>query len=696
MKFVFLFFFLLASALAFPAYDTLQVNKSTNGVSRGFDVTTGMTVTFKSGSTVTAEAGANVTGFGSGSGSADGTVIFGSGVPSSGTGNNGDTYIRLDAPNTYFKSAGAWTLKTSYVFSTFTINGHALSANFNITAGDVDSDLTSLAAGITGLVKGAGNGGGFAAATAGTDYESPLTFTLPLSRSVNAVSLPAATSGQNGYLTSTDWSTFNNKQAGGVAITSLTGDATAAGPGATALTLATVNANVGSFTNANITVNAKGLVTAAASGSSSGSSANPSATIGLTAVNGSASTFMTSDSAPPLSQAIVPTWTGAHLWTPGSANTTPIKVTGYSVTGSSATPVIDIAGTWNTSNNATAIKLNITNTASGNPSYLLDLQVGGVSKFYADKSGNVQLVGTISQGTWGGTAIDVAHGGTGLASGTSGGVPYYSGSTTIASSGALTVNRLVLGGGAGAAPIVMGSLGTTTTLLHGNASGAGSFAAVSLTADVSGTLPVGNGGTGSASSPTTGQILVGNSGGTAYAPVSVSGDATMDNAGALTLATNAVTNAKAAQMAANTLKGNNTGSTANASDLTVANAATLLQGDGLTVANCGYRGLPPTTVSAARTLAAADNGTIWIHPASDTTARTFLIDSNANLALPVGYILVVYNDASAGTVTVSITSDTLVWLPTGSTGSRTLSANGMATLTKVTSTKWTISGPGVS
>lgn len=44
------------------------------------------------------------------------------------------------------------------------------------------------------------------------------------------------------------------------------------------------------------------------------SSANPSASLGLTAVNGSATTFMTSDSAPALSQAIVPTWTGAHIW----------------------------------------------------------------------------------------------------------------------------------------------------------------------------------------------------------------------------------------------------------------------------------------------------------------------------------------------------------------------------------------------
>jgi hypothetical protein len=44
-----------------------------------------------------------------------------------------------------------------------------------------------------------------------------------------------------------------------------TGDAT----GSTSLTLATVNSNVGSFTNADITVNAKGLITAVASGSGS-------------------------------------------------------------------------------------------------------------------------------------------------------------------------------------------------------------------------------------------------------------------------------------------------------------------------------------------------------------------------------------------------------------------------------------------
>jgi len=53
--------------------------------------------------------------------------------------------------------------------------------------------------------------------------------------------------------------------------------------------------------------------------------------------------------------------------------------------------------------------------------------------------------------------VPVANGGTGLASGTSGGVLYYSASGTLASSAALAASAIVLGGGAGTAPA------TTTT-----------------------------------------------------------------------------------------------------------------------------------------------------------------------------------------------------------------------------------------
>jgi hypothetical protein len=50
--------------------------------------------------------------------------------------------------------------------------------------------------------------------------------------------IPNASSSVTGLLTSTDWSTFNSKQAAGSYITALTGDVTASGPGSVAATIA--------------------------------------------------------------------------------------------------------------------------------------------------------------------------------------------------------------------------------------------------------------------------------------------------------------------------------------------------------------------------------------------------------------------------------------------------------------------------
>lgn len=135
----------------------------------------------------------------------------------------------------------------------------------------------------------------------------------------------------------------------------------------------------------------------------------------------------------------------------------------------------------------------------------------GVPTIYAGSScaGANQLVSGLSAaGVATCTAVDlatmltgvlpVANGGTGLASGTSGGVLAYTAAGTLASSGVLAANQIVLGGGAGAVPATLGSLGTATTVLHGNAAGAPTFGAVALTTDVSGILPVANGGTGTA------------------------------------------------------------------------------------------------------------------------------------------------------------------------------------------------------
>lgn len=108
--------------------------------------------------------------------------------------------------------------------------------------------------------------------TIGAFGSTPNAFGLSLSGQI--LNLQPADATHPGALSTADWNTFNGKQAAGNYITAITGDVTAAGPGSSAATLATVNSNVGSFTNASITVNAKGLITAASSGSSSAPALN--------------------------------------------------------------------------------------------------------------------------------------------------------------------------------------------------------------------------------------------------------------------------------------------------------------------------------------------------------------------------------------------------------------------------------------
>jgi hypothetical protein len=91
----------------------------------------------------------------------------------------------------------------------------------------------------------------------------------------------------------------------------------------------------------------------------------------------------------------------------------------------------------------------------------------------------------------------------------------------------------------------------------------------------------------------------------------------------------------------------------------------------------------------------SDAGKHILHPAADTNARTFTIDSNANVAYPIGTTLTFINE-TANVVTIAITSDTLVLAGTGSTGSRSLAQYGMATAVKITSTKWYINGNGLT
>lgn len=111
------------------------------------------------------------------------------------------------------------------------------------------------------------------------------------------------------------------------------------------------------------------------------------------------------------------------------------------------------------------------------------------------------------------------------------------------------------------------------------------------------------------------------------------------------------------------------------------------------VDNAAYN-IEQQSKSTAYTTVLGDNGKHIYHPSSDNSARTFTIDSNANVAYPIGATLTFINEIN--TVTIAITSDTLVLAGTLSTGSRTLAAGGMATAIKVTSTRWWISGTGLT
>jgi hypothetical protein len=104
---------------------------------------------------------------------------------------------------------------------------------------------------------------------------------------------------------------------------------------------------------------------------------------------------------------------------------------------------------------------------------------GGI--FWSDATKGQILAGTATARLpllSGATATPVWGAFTLPASVTSGGVPFFSSTSVMGSSALLTANAIMLGGGAGVAPSSLGSLGTTTTLLHGNAAGAPAFGAV--------------------------------------------------------------------------------------------------------------------------------------------------------------------------------------------------------------------------
>jgi hypothetical protein len=101
---------------------------------------------------------------------------------------------------------------------------------------------------------------------------------------------------------------------------------------------------------------------------------------------------------------------------------------------------------------------------------------------------------------------------------------------------------------------------------------------------------------------------------------------------------------------------------------------------------------PGRDFSADTSLTLDDIGAVLIHPSADTTARVVTVPANASVAFPVRTVITITNLNGAGVVTIAITSDTMRLSGPGTTGSRTLADNGVATLIKVAATEWIIFG----
>lgn len=178
--------------------------------------------------------------------------------------------------------------------------------------------------------------------------------------------------------------------------------------------------------------------------------------------------------------------------------------------------------------------------------------------------------------------------------------------------------------------------GTVTT--SGGLTLGGTLSGVNLASQVTGTLPIANGGTGATS------------------------------------AANARTALGAAASGANT-------------DITALDQDVTVTATGTIAANSiGFRGLPQNSQTGAYALVLADAGK---HISITTGGVT--IPANASVAFPVGTTIVVYNN-SGSTQSVAITTDTLRLAGSASTGTRTVAQYGFCTLVKVASTVWVASG----
>ncbi|MDE2098329.1 MAG: hypothetical protein KGL39_13835 [Patescibacteria group bacterium] len=127
--------------------------------------------------------------------------------------------------------------------------------------------------------------------------------------------------------------------------------------------------------------------------------------------------------------------------------------------------------------------------------------------------------------------------------------------------------------------------------------------------------------------------------------------------------------------------------------MTVLSSTAVVTDAGGTQQQIGFLGTPINVQNTNYTLVLADSGkTVYTN---NSTTVTWTIPANSSVAYPLGTIITLVNDSPVS-ITLTINSDTLIWVPTGATGSRTIATYGRGVLQKVGATRWWLSGLGIT
>jgi hypothetical protein len=118
-----------------------------------------------------------------------------------------------------------------------------------------------------------------------------------------------------------------------------------------------------------------------------------------------------------------------------------------------------------------------------------------------------------------------------------------------------------------------------------------------------------------------------------------------------------------------------------------------------TAASVGFLGLPQLRTPVGGNEAGITNRTTLISDigkhiyATETDTRVYI---DGTLSYPIGSTITVIAAPGAIPVTIAVLVETLYWSPGGTTGTRTLAPYGIATVIKVDTGKWFISGTGIT